>query len=141
MNFHTLAGHVLIAIGTHGKPDAIRTDNAPQLTSKRFRGFLRLLGIRHQRTDVGSPWQNGRVERFFGSLKKVLDQAVVADVWQLNVALPIFRGWYNEVRPHQTLSGQTPMEIWRGTDTSRAPKDVLPFSAWDGLLRGFRVRW
>lgn len=59
MNFYTLAGHLLIAIGRCGKPVAIRTDNAPQLTSKRFRGFLRLLGIRHQRTDVGSPWQNG----------------------------------------------------------------------------------
>jgi putative transposase len=53
MNFYTLAGQVLLAIGRYGKPTAIRTDNAPQLVSKRFRWFLKALHIRHQRSDVG----------------------------------------------------------------------------------------
>jgi putative transposase len=53
MNFYTLAGQVLIAIGRNGKPTAIRTDNAPQLVSKRFRWFMKVINIRHQRSDVG----------------------------------------------------------------------------------------
>ena len=34
------------------------------------------LGIRHQRTEPHCPWQNGRVERFFGTLKASLDRLV-----------------------------------------------------------------
>ena len=40
MNFYTLAGHLLIAIGRYGKPQSLRTDNASILVSKRFRWFL-----------------------------------------------------------------------------------------------------
>jgi transposase InsO family protein len=31
------------------------------------------LDIRHQRSDVACPWQNGRIKRFFGTLKQSLD--------------------------------------------------------------------
>jgi transposase InsO family protein len=31
-----------------------------------------LLGIRMQRTDVHCPWQNGRIEQLFGTLKAAL---------------------------------------------------------------------
>jgi transposase InsO family protein len=43
-------------------------------TSVRFRLTLWLLGIQHQRIDPHCPWQNGRVEQFFGTLKEKLDQ-------------------------------------------------------------------
>lgn len=81
------------------------------------------------------------MERFFGTLKQKLNQIVVADYQQLNVALEIFRDWYNVVRPHQSLGGCTPGEVWRGVDTRGARRLVEPYSAWDGLLRGFRIRW
>jgi transposase InsO family protein len=35
---------------------------------------LRCLGITHQRSAVGYPWQNRRSERFFGTLKQALNQ-------------------------------------------------------------------
>jgi putative transposase len=149
MSFYTLAGHVLIAIGRHGKPTAIRTDNAPQLVSKRFRGFLKLLNVRHQRSDVGCPWQNGFIERFFGSLKQKLNQISVEDFTQLNFALREFRNWYNDIRPHQNLNGRTPAEVraWlTGRITTeqfeeQVVQNVTPFIAWDGLLTGYRIRW
>ena len=37
---------------------------------------IKQLGIRHQRTTPGCPWQNGRIERLFGTLKNKLDQLV-----------------------------------------------------------------
>jgi transposase InsO family protein len=46
------------AIKRYGKPRIVRTDNEAVFTSKVFR--FALLGIRHQRTDPGCPWQNGR---------------------------------------------------------------------------------
>ena len=37
-------------------------------TSRLFRFGMWCLKIRHQRTEIACPWQNGRIERFFGTL-------------------------------------------------------------------------
>ena len=103
-----LLGHLCFAIAECGKPKVLRTDNEVCFCSRRFRWGLRLLGIRHQRSDLGCPWQNGRVERFFLTLKQKLDAWVVADADMLGRALGDFSLWYNEVRPHQHLDGRTP---------------------------------
>jgi putative transposase len=101
----TLLACLLEVIRTHGKPKIIRTDNEAIFTSRIFRRGLKLLGIRHQLTDPGCPWQNGRVERLFGTLKHKLDQWIVTGIEQLNADLTTFRYWYNHVRPHQNLDG------------------------------------
>ena len=106
----------------YGKPKAIRTDNEGTFTSCAFQAGLKQLGIRHQRTTPGCPWQNGRIERLFGTLKQKLDQWQVPDIGQLNRDLNIFSHWYNHIRPHQNINGQTPEE------------------AWEGLLQGYDLR-
>ena len=50
----------------------LRTDNEAVLVSRLFRCGLWLLGIRQQRIEPGCPWQNGRVERFIGTVKREL---------------------------------------------------------------------
>ena len=45
-------------IRRHGKPRAVRTDNEAVFSSRTFRLALLLLGVGHQRTDPGCPWQN-----------------------------------------------------------------------------------
>jgi len=72
------------------------------------------VGIRHQRIEPHCPWQNGRIERFFGTLKHALDRWAVENRDQLNTSLLLFRLWYNHARPHQNLQGHTPAEAWRG---------------------------
>lgn len=109
-----LIGKLIENIGRYGKPRHIRTDNESVLTSKSFRLALALLGIGHQRSDPGCPWQNGRVERFFGTLKDRLDQITVDSFDALCAALREFRAYYNHVRPHQNLGGATPAEAWAG---------------------------
>ncbi len=79
---HDKTSRTLIAclsevVRIHGKPKIIRTDNEAIFTSRMFRLGLKKLGIRHQRTDPGCPWQNGRIERLFGTLKEKLDQWIV----------------------------------------------------------------
>jgi putative transposase len=107
-------------------------------TSWLFRFSLLLLGIRHQRTERHCPWQNGRIERLFGTLKKKLNQWQVANREQLNLSLHQFRFWYNHVRPHQYLEGRTPAEVWQGKDIyANKPKREYWFEAWDGLLTGY----
>lgn len=137
----TLLGHLFLAIGRYGKPRAVRTDNEACFTSRVFRGVLALAGIRHQRSDPGCPWQNGRIERLFGTLKRKLDQWDVAGFDALNVSLGEFRFWYNHVRPHQYLGGATPAETWSQVDPFARPiKHEYWFEAWDGLLQGYYLR-
>ena len=47
----------------------LRTDNEAVFTSRLFCTALQILGIAHQRNDLGCPWQNGRIERLLGTLK------------------------------------------------------------------------
>ena len=120
----TLLGYLFLAIGKYGEPRAIRTDNEACFTSRLFGTVLMLSGIRHQRSDPhcplrlrsGQAWQNGWIERLFGTLKQKLDQREVAGFEVLNVSLDEFRFFYNVVRPHQHLGGRTPHEEWHGVD-------------------------
>jgi len=136
-----LIGKLLDAIQRYGKPRAIRTDNESIFTSRAFRVALFLLGIHHQRTDPHCPWQNGRVERFFGTLKEKLDRLAVESLDALNQALVEFRFFYNHVRPHQNLDGRTPAEVWASVDPYATKiKGEYWFEAWDGLLAGYYLR-
>ena len=68
----------------------VRTDNASVLTYKVFKAALFLLGMNHKLSEVGCPWQNGRIERFWGTLKR----EVVRNVGLLD------------------FFGQTPAQVW-----------------------------
>ena len=167
---HSLISCITEVIRTYGKPKIIRTDNEAIFTSNTFREGLRKLGIRHQRTTPGCPWQNGRIERLFGTLKQVLDQltysprpqagqaatcqlAGLVDCLvvpseglgvraQLNRDLNIFQYWYNHIRPHQNLDGCTPAEAWNGIDPYvKLARQEHWFEAWDGLLCGYHLRY
>jgi putative transposase len=137
----TLLKVVIAIVEMTGKPKTIRTDNEACFTSRLFRFGLSWLGIRHQRSKPGHPWQNGRIERLLGTLKEKLDQLTVFDKLGMSQALSEFQGWYNHVRPHQHLDGWTPWEALHGIDPyHRAPKSIALFSAWDGLLTGYYMR-
>ena len=66
--------YLLDCIERYGKPKAIRTDNEICFNSALFNAALWLLGIQHQTTQVCCPWQNGRIERFFGTFKRYAKQ-------------------------------------------------------------------
>jgi len=152
----TLLACIAEAIQQHGKPKVIRTDNEGMFRSPAFGNALERLGIRHQHTTPGCPWQNGRIERLFGTLKEKLDQLTyspfphageglgerveVRD--QLNRDLITFRHWYNHIRPHQNLDGRTPAEAWSGINPYvKPPKQEQWFEAWNGLLTGYHLRY
>lgn len=138
----TIIGALKQTIRTHGIPKVIRTDNEGMFRSLAFGKALEQLSIRHQRTDPGCPWQNGRIERLFGTLKDKLDGWTVAGLEQLNRDLSIFQHWYNHVRSHQNLDGRTPAEAWSGINPYiKPPKHESWFEAWGGLLIGYQLRY
>ena len=104
------------AVKRYGRPRFVRTDNEAVFTSQWFRWGLWVLGIRHQRTEPGCPWQNGRVERFIGTVKRALGSEPIADKGAFVGALKDVRAWYNHARPHDHLQGRTPAEVWAGID-------------------------
>ena len=132
----TLLRCLLEAIECVGKPLIIRTDNEAVFTSRLFRFGLWLLGIQHQTTEKHCPWQNGRIERFFGTFKDHIRQILIEDAMQLDKQLPTFCWWYNQVRPHQSLGGRTPAEVWLGVEPPKT-SNWRYVSLWHGALRGF----
>jgi transposase InsO family protein len=125
----TLLSHLCLAIAEFGLPAAIRTDNEGMFTSRLWRRALKWAGIRHQRSTPGCPWQNGRIERLFGTLKPLLRGLILPSRAAAQAALDEFTGFYNHVRPHQGLGGLTPIEAWHG------------LSQRDVLCRAGRGRW
>lgn len=132
---------LLQTIERFGKPKIVRTDNESVFTSWLFKAVLILLGIKHKPIQPGCPWQNGRIERFFGTLKEKLELIEVYSREGLNDALKQFRFWYNHVRTNQNLGGKTPAEVWQRKDISQQTSKQKPrrkywFEAWEGLLTG-----
>jgi putative transposase len=133
-----LLGKLLIAFGEYGLPKAIRSDNASVFRTMQFRAMLKLLGVRQQFTQLHSPWQNGRIERFWRTLKETLDTTPIrfrqgmrmiqeqmrfASIAAMESVLREFRDFYNYSRPHQALSGRTPAMVWNGQVAKKRAKN------------------
>jgi putative transposase len=116
----TLLRELAEAMKRYDRPQCLRTDNEAVFVSRWFRLGLWLLGIHHQRTEPGCPWQNGRVERFIGTVKWALETEPIGDGRDFTDALRDVRTWYNHDRPHDHLRGRTPAEVWAGDDVFRA---------------------
>lgn len=99
----TLLQELVHTVKQYGRPMFLRTDNEAVLVSRVFRFALWLLGIRQQRIEPGCPWQNGRVERFIGTVKRALEQEALTSSKDLDTKLTEIRQWYNHDRPHDHL--------------------------------------
>lgn len=118
----------------YGFPKKIRTDNESCFTSKLIKMALSLLSIKCQTTDVACPWQNGRIERCFGTFKQKWRQVILNPQFQLQTQLSTYQAWYNVIRPHSNLDGRTPAEVFSNKQPKGKAKLVI---AWDGVLSGF----
>jgi len=117
-----------------GLPKKLRVDNDATMKSRLMRCALTILGIKLQTTDPGCPWQNGRIERFFGTFKAAIRQILVAPE-DFPIRLMQFRAFYNFARTHQYLNGRTPAEAWSGS--RKAIGDGQFVTAWRGVLNGW----
>jgi transposase InsO family protein len=111
----TLLWILLRCFAKFGKPRIIRADNESCFKSRLMGTTWAALGVKLQHSTPLSPWENGRVERFFGSLKQALATALVPSM-SVHAQLQWFRNYYNHIRPHQHLGYRTPMEAWCGIE-------------------------
>jgi len=131
----TILRDLLPAFRRYGIPDRIRVDNEACFNSRLLKVSLSMLGIRLQTIQPHCPWQNGRIERFFGTFKHALKLIALIDGADLTTKLIEFRAWYNHVRPHQHLYGHTPSEVWAGR--VKSTKTPRRFEGWEGRLNGW----
>ena len=96
----------------HGKPREILTDNGNVygLTSEdsKFDIWCRRSGIKHIRSAIHSPTTTGKVERLF--------QTMDMEMPFCNNDLQAFRMRYNHFRPHTSLHGKVPADIYFAFD-------------------------
>ena len=87
-----------------GQPEAIRSDNGPELRSKVVRKWAAERGIRWDFTQPGHPGQNAYIERFNGTYRReVLDASQFESIRQARQTSEAWRKVYNEQRAHSAI--------------------------------------
>ena len=108
------------------------TDNGGPFRSLNFELFImRHPELRHVRTRVKSPGQNGSRERGFGTLKYerlFLDD--IPDALELVERAEDYRIEYNTIRPHEAIAWNRPLQVHLGLADPTIPnferEDFLP---------------
>jgi putative transposase len=101
-------------VALYGAPAYLRSDNGPEFVAIAVQIWLAQRQIATLYIDPGCPWQNGKEERFNGTVRdECLNLQSFASAKEAALRLGIFRQHYNEERPHSALDYQTPSEFKR----------------------------
>jgi putative transposase len=113
-------------IGRYGRPEAVRSDNGPEFTSRRMLGWAEDWEIALVHIQPGRPMQNGHVESFHGRLRdECLNASWFRTLNDARCTLSTWRQDYNTERPHSSLDYRTPHEF-RQTLEGRGAMAPLP---------------
>jgi putative transposase len=103
------------AIRRHGLPEIFNTDQGSQYTGDGFTGVLKEHGIHISMDGKGRAMDNIFIERLWRSVKyEEIYLREYSNVKELISSLKRYFKFYNFERPHQTLEGQTPAEVYWG---------------------------
>ena len=95
-----------------GTPAHIRSDNGSEFIARTLQAWLAQRHIKTLYIEPGSPWQNGHVESFHGSLRdECLDRELMLSVAEARVVIEDYRRYYNAERPHGGLGHRTPAQV------------------------------
>jgi len=96
-----------------GQPDIFNTDQGVQFTSLAFTGHLQQASIRISMDGCGRALDNVFVERLWRTVKyEHVYLHEYETVMQLEKGLERYFSFYNHERPHQSLSYQTPAQVY-----------------------------
>jgi transposase InsO family protein len=101
----TLADLMLL----RGVPEYLRSDNGSEFTAKKVRRWLQNTGVITAYIEPGSPWENGYIESFNGSMRdEFLNGELFGCLYEAQVLIARWVKYYNTVRPHSSLGGRVP---------------------------------
>jgi transposase InsO family protein len=114
-----VVGTFRAAVDNHGVPASTLTDNGLVFTTRFLHGpngferELVTLGVEQKNGKPNHPQTQGKVERFQQTLKKWLRaQPRARTPRELQAQLDQFTDIYNARRPHRSLAGRTPAEVY-----------------------------
>ncbi len=108
------------AIQAHGKPEIINSDQGSQFTCEAYIELLKENDIKISMDDRGKALDNIRIERFWRTLK--WEKTYIEEYStpkQLRKIVNEYMQYYNYSRPHQSLDGRTPGEIYNKTQVQK----------------------
>jgi len=92
-----------------GCPTHIRSDHGPEFIAIALRAWYRVLAVSPLCIEPGSPWENGYVESFNGTLRdELLNGELFSTLHEAQVLIEQWRCQYNTQRPHSALGYRPP---------------------------------
>jgi putative transposase len=115
------------ALERHGKPRIFNTDQGAQFTSAAFTGKLEAAGIAISMDGRGRFMDNIFIERLWRSIKyEEVHLKAHANGCEARDGIGRWMDFYNYRRPHQSMSNQRPMNVWRGgMDEREEPAEAV----------------
>ena len=102
------------ALARYGKPKIFNTDQGSQFTSAAFTGKLEAADVAISMDGRGRFMDNIFIERLWRSIKyEEVHLKAYADGREARAGIGSWMTFYNFRRPHQAMSNQMPMEVWR----------------------------
>jgi putative transposase len=101
------------ALRRHGRPEIFNTDQGAQFTGQAFTGVLKEAQVAISMDGKGRAMDNIMVERLWRSVKyEEIYLKDYASVAELVAGLRAYFAFYNDERPHQSLGGRTPGQVY-----------------------------
>lgn len=128
------------AIGQHGAPQFLRSDNGPEFIAHEVQRWLSANQIKTLYIDPGSPWQNGFVESFHSRFRdECLNRETLWTLTEARVVVEDYRRFYNHQRPHSKLGYISPArfaanQTQQQTNPSLTPLGLRPPCVTDGQI-------
>ena len=105
-----------MALGSGRKPDVFHSDQGCQFTSSAFVGKLQAEEIKISWSGRKRCYDNILVERLWRTIKyEEVYLRAYSDGWEAEISLARFLWRYCHVRPHSSLGGRTPHEVYTET--------------------------
>ena len=115
------------ALQRYGKPRIFNTDQGAQFTSAAFTAKLAAAGIAISMDGRGRFMDNIFIERLWRSIKyEEVHLKAYANGREARDGIGRWMDFYNHRRPHQSMSNQRPMKVWRdGMDAREGRADPV----------------
>ena len=119
------------------RPKYIIADKGKEFFCQPFKDWCRRRGIRPRYGAVGKHGSIAVVERFIRSVKSECTRKIIVPfrLDEMRDEVGCYATWYNEHRPHSSLGGRTPMEVYRGLPAANEAPRFEPRARWPRKAR------
>ncbi len=120
-----------ITVNQRIRPKHIIVDQGTQFKCENFENWCKAMNILPRFGAVGRHASIAVVERFHRSFKELLGQTIVPeDQAEFERECSLVIAWYNKHRPHDTLGGKTPDEVYFSRPAANEQPRLEPRARW-----------